>query len=316
MNLLVRERWPLLAGAGGSLLVLALFGLTDLGDRVADWNWRPLRIAVDGWGLALLVLALFLSAQLLLNTRISLRRERRLVETAAALREASARLEQLATTDTLTGLLNRGVFYERLGIEFRRSLRYRRPIALLMIDLDHFKLVNDEHGHPYGDFVLAETAAAIREELRESDIVGRYGGEEFVVMLPETERDAARTVAEKLRATVAARDLTRDGTAVQMTISVGVSGLPAEGVRVEVDLVARADEALYRAISVASQEVVSQAGRRSLQGDLLRTTLPMQVDVRDHRIILHEGLTNVEEDDGGHRERGRIGAAPQAGIGS
>ena len=222
MNLLVRERWPLLAGAGGSLLVLALF----------------------------------LSAQLLLNTRISLRRERRLVETAAALREASARLEQLATTDTLTGLLNRGVFYERLGIEFRRSLRYGRPIALLMIDLDHFKLVNDEHGHPYGDFVLAETAAAIREELRESDIVGRYGGEEFVVMLPETERDAARTVAEKLRAAVAARDLTRDGTAVQMTISVGVSGLPAEGVRVEVDLVARADEALYRAKREGRDRVV------------------------------------------------------------
>ena len=69
-------------------------------------------------------------------------------------------------------------------------------------------------------------------------------------------------------------------------------------------------------IRVASQEVVSEAGRRSPQGDLLRTTLPMQVDVRDHRIILHEGLTNVEEDDGGHRERGRIGAAPQAGIGS
>ena len=67
---------------------------------------------------------------------------------------------------------------------------------------------------------------------------------------------------------------------------------------------------------VASQEVVSQAGRRSPQGDLLRTTLPMQVDVRDHRTILHEGLTNVEEDDGGHRERGRVGAAPQAGIGS
>ena len=69
-------------------------------------------------------------------------------------------------------------------------------------------------------------------------------------------------------------------------------------------------------VRVASQEVVSQAGRRSPQGDLLRTTLPMQVDVRDHRIILHEGLTNVEDDDGGHRERGRIGAAPQAGIGS
>ena len=69
-------------------------------------------------------------------------------------------------------------------------------------------------------------------------------------------------------------------------------------------------------MGVASQEVVSQAGRRSPQGDLLRTTLPMQVDVRDHRIILHEGLTNVEDDDGGHRERGRVGAAPQAGIGS
>ena len=81
-------------------------------------------------------------------------------------------------------------------------------------------------------------------------------------------------------------------------------------------LLAGASVALLPFAPVASQEVVSQAGRRSPQGDLLRTTLPMQVDVRDHRIILHEGLTNVEEDDGGHRERGRIGAAPQAGIGS
>jgi diguanylate cyclase (GGDEF)-like protein len=256
VNLLMRERWPLLVGAGGSLLVLALFGLTDLGDRAAGWNWRPLGIAIDGWGFALLVLAVLLSVQLLLNARISLRRERRLVETAAALREANARLEQLRTTDTLTGLLTRGVFYERLGIEFRRSLRYSRPIALLMIDLDHFKLVNDEHGHPYGDFVLAETAAAIREALRESDIVGRYGGEEFVVMLPETERSAAWTVAEKLRVAVAARDLTHDGTAVQMTISVGVSALPAEGVRIETDLVARADEALYRAKREGRDRVV------------------------------------------------------------
>ncbi len=256
MNLLLRERWPLVAGGLGALLALVVFGLTD---GAIEWDWRPLGIAIAGWGVALLVLSLFLALQLLLNARVSLRRERRLVETGAALREASAQLERLATIDALTGLLNRRVFDERLGVEFRRSQRYGRPLSLLMIDLDHFKRVNDEHGHPYGDFVLAETARNISDSIRESDVVGRYGDEEFVVMLPETEQEAALTVAEKLRAEVCAREFRRDGVSVRMTFSVGVSAFPATGIRDEADLTSRADEALYEAKRMGCDRAVVAA---------------------------------------------------------
>jgi len=137
-----------MAGVLAALLLLLVFALSD---GAVESNRRPLGIVIAGWGAALLMVSLFLALQLLLNARTSLRRERRLVEIGAALREASAQLEHLTTTDTLTGLLNRRVFDERRGVEFRRLQRYRRPLSLLMIALDHFKGVNDEHGHPYGN---------------------------------------------------------------------------------------------------------------------------------------------------------------------
>ncbi len=258
MRLLLHERWPLVAGVVASPLLLVVFGLSD---GAIEWDGRPLGIAIGGWGVALLLLSLFLALQLLLNGRISLRRERRLVETGAALREASAQLARLATIDTLTGLLNRRVFDERLGVEFRRSQRYRRPLSLLMIDLDHFKRVNDEHGHPYGDFVLAETARSISDSIRESDVAGRYGGEEFVVMLPETEQKAALTVADKLRAEICGREFRRDGVSVRLTFSVGIAALPATGMGNEADLISRADEALYEAKRLGrDRAVVAAAG--------------------------------------------------------
>ena len=223
MSALTRGRWPLLAGLAAALVVLAIFAIADPDAS----GGRPLGIVLDGWTIALAVLALTLLAQLLLNARISLRRERLLVENSAELLEGTARLEALATTDTLTGMLNRRAFADRLAVELRRSIRYRRPVALLMIDLDHFKRVNDEHGHLYGDFVLAGAADTIRTNLRQSDVVARYGGEEFVAMLPETEQDAAITVAEKLRSAVGGRDFSRDGTTVRLTISIGVAA-PAD----------------------------------------------------------------------------------------
>ena len=255
MTPLLRGRWPLLAGLAGALAVLAVFAIADIDAT----DGRPLGIALAGWAIALLALALALLVQLLLNARISLWREQRLVENAAELLEMTARLEALATTDTLTGMLNRRAFADRLGVEFRRSTRYRRPLALLMIDLDRFKDVNDEYGHPYGDFVLAAVADTIRTNLRESDVVARYGGEEFVAMLPDTEQQAAITVAEKLRRAVSAHEFTRDGTTVRLTMSVGVSTLPLTESRDEDEFLSRADEALYEAKREGRDRVIVAA---------------------------------------------------------
>lgn len=241
MTIRLRERWPLLSGVAAAIVLLAL---------------SVLDLAESGWYLALAALALFLTLQLVLNGRLSLRRERRLVETGAALREATARLEQLAATDALTGLANRRVFDERLGEEFRRSRRYGRPLAVLMIDLDHFKRVNDEYGHPFGDLVLVGAAEIARASLREFDLVARYGGEEFVVLLPETGVDAALAVAEKLRSGVSAREFERNGTSVRTSVSIGVAGLPDPEIDDEHALVARADEALYAAKRSGRDRVV------------------------------------------------------------
>ncbi len=120
-----------------------------------------------------------------------------------------------------------------------------------MIDIDRFKQVNDRHGHPVGDAVLAQTAAILESSLRESDAIARYGGEEFAVVLPETGGAAAEHVAEKLRAAVEAQEFTSrtvtGEVALRITISIGVASLPDAATRSAETLVARADEALYAA---------------------------------------------------------------------
>jgi diguanylate cyclase (GGDEF)-like protein len=157
---------------------------------------------------------------------------------------SEARLQELAVTDPLTGVYNRRQFYENLSAEFRRSRRYKRPLALLLIDIDHFKEVNDRHGHTVGDEVLRTIAQALQRELRSIDLLARFGGEEFVVLLPETTTEAAVTVAEKLRRRVA--DHVFGAAGASLTISVGVAGLE-DGMAREDDLVQSADQALYRA---------------------------------------------------------------------
>ncbi len=204
-------------------------------------------IPMRGWVLALLIACVGLAGQLVLSGKVALRRERRLVYAAAEMRELTGRLERLATTDALTGLLNRRVFFEQLGIEFRRSIRYRHPLSVIMADLDHFKDVNDRFGHPFGDLVLSVTAQALRTSVRESDIVSRYGGEEFVLMLPETGRDEALLVAEKLRLAIQRQEYTNGVTETRITISLGVATTPDCVPNDAEDLVRLADDALYAA---------------------------------------------------------------------
>ncbi len=161
-------------------------------------------------------------------------------------RQYEARYYQ-AVTDALTGLANRRHLHTELEREVARALRFRRPLSLLMIDLDDFKRYNDAYGHPAGDQALQAVAQVLRSLIRKVDIAARYGGEEFTVVLPEADINAARQVGERIRSTVAALHR-QPGQALQapVTVSVGVATLPQHAQN-ERDLIVAADTALYQA---------------------------------------------------------------------
>ncbi len=153
-----------------------------------------------------------------------------------------------AMTDVLTGIWNRRYFEERYPAELQRARRYHRSLAVLMIDIDCFKSYNDTHGHLVGDQALQAVAQLLKNNLRASDILCRYGGEEFVILLPESDREHAVLAAEKLRRAVAAELLPigRSQTGGRLTISIGVSACPENG-EGEIELLHQADRALYAA---------------------------------------------------------------------
>jgi diguanylate cyclase (GGDEF)-like protein len=161
----------------------------------------------------------------------------------------------LATVDLLTGVLNRQALLSRLDDELERAARYQRPCSVVLVDLDHFKRVNDTHGHAAGDLVLREVADVLRTNVRAADIVGRYGGEEFMVVLPETDADDAAASAEKLRRLVGSRKIRLDdGYLRSVTLSAGVAG--GLGQHLQLDALVRdADAALYSAKALGRDQV-------------------------------------------------------------
>lgn len=148
--------------------------------------------------------------------------------------------------DQLTGLLTKESLYLALEMEIRRCLRYDLPLAVLMMDLDRFKSVNDTHGHLMGSHVLAEVGRLIRESIRAVDVAARYGGEEFLAYLAETPVSGAVPAAERVRRAIEEHPFTLDGVSIRVTISIGISAAPEHG-RDIAALVGRADRALYRA---------------------------------------------------------------------
>jgi len=170
---------------------------------------------------------------------------------AEALQEKVQRLEALATTDYLTSLLNHRAFQERLETESSRALRYSRCFSLLMLDIDHFKRINDIYGHQAGDEILRQLALQILGNCRETDVVARYGGEEFAVILPETRGDQAQAMAERMRSSVEAQPFTlNNAEPIRLTVSVGVADFPFDSSRPE-GLVMAADLALLRAKNIS-----------------------------------------------------------------
>lgn len=166
-----------------------------------------------------------------------------------------AKLRELATTDSLTGLNNRRRFMELSEREFARSVRYERPLAMFMLDIDHFKDVNDTYGHDVGDDVLRSLAETAVMALRGADILGRLGGEEFGVLLPETDESSAMEVAERLRRSIENTSISTREHTLKITVSIGVSTLKKDTSSVQ-DLLKHADVALYDAKQSGRNRVI------------------------------------------------------------
>mgnify|MGYP003149902760 CR=1 FL=1 len=163
-----------------------------------------------------------------------------------ALEHANKQLERLSSTDRLTGLLNRGTWENLLDAEFERYRRYGHNTVLVMFDIDHFKPINDTHGHLIGDEVIREVALITREALRQADRPGRYGGEEFAIILPETDIDGALVICERIRETIAETAVETDHGPIHCTVSMGLVKL-TDSAENYMQWLQQADEALYRA---------------------------------------------------------------------
>jgi len=164
--------------------------------------------------------------------------------TKNALENFNQELEVISRQDALTGLFNRGYWEECLRREFKRYRRTNRSPSLLMFDIDHFKRVNDEYGHPAGDEVIRTVASIVSDGIRETDMAGRYGGEEFAVILVDTEQEGAEITAERLRQAVEMSTISHGGHDLKVTISVGVAELN-EGAADYEEWIGHADRALY-----------------------------------------------------------------------
>jgi len=210
--------------------------------------WQPDELAFAG--------ALADQVSLVLGTDERRRLEQETERTRRELREA----QELALHDDLTGLYNRRAMDDMLADEAARAIRYRRPLAVVMLDFDHFKDINDRHGHRAGDGVLREAARLISSALRTNDKATRYGGEEFCLILPETGADEAFALAERLRLALAGHVFrveraAGDTVELRATASLGVASL-GEGTESAELLVRAADRALYEAKAAGRNQVV------------------------------------------------------------
>jgi len=205
----------------------------------------------------------FDKVELLARIRLLLRRkdvQDELKRKNQLLQRLNADLKRLAVTDELTQLYNRSHFLEKMACEMRRCVRYGAEMTLLLIDLDDFKAVNDSFGHIAGDEVLKEVAAVLPSCVRDSDMVGRYGGEEFVVYLVHTGLDGAQVPAERVRASVAGKVFDFPGGRYSITASIGVAVYAGDPKVGRDDFINMADVALYQAKAAGKNRAVAYGG--------------------------------------------------------
>lgn len=217
------------------LLVFTVLSSAQSGGALPSWNW------LENAGLAAGAFEAMVLSLGLADRTLQVRRER-------------DEVRELADVDGLTGVSNHRHSHERLAVLVHSARLHKRPLALMFIDMDHFKQLNDRYGHPVGDLVLRVSAASMLAQLRGRDLIGRYGGEEFLVATPDLEQAAALRVAERLRTTIAALDLSEFGVRENLTISIGVAmHLGDEAID---QLIARADAAMYQAKAQGRNRVV------------------------------------------------------------
>ncbi len=191
-----------------------------------------------------------------LELEARIRTGRRIAELHGELIAAREALREQATTDSLTGLANRRTILETLGRELERCRRLATACAIVFVDLDHFKHVNDTHGHPAGDEVLRQAASTMRAILRPYDLVGRYGGEEFVVVLPDCDAAGARAAGERLRASVAGTAISVGGVSLRVTCSLGIAVGDSRNGWDRDRLLNAADAAMYSAKRAGRDRIV------------------------------------------------------------
>lgn len=210
--------------------------------KLNDPKYAPFPYGMFAWSNQVSRLIIMLTASLL----------------AYALVSRSQKLLQMATRDPLTGLFNRGYVDDRFAVELSRARRYGKSLTIAVIDADHFKSLNDTHGHMAGDHVLRRIGELLHDTFRQSDTSGRYGGEEFVVILPETDIEAAHAKIESLRETVAATPF-KLGThqkEAQVTISAGLASFPEDGLSAA-DLFTLADDRMFQAKREGRNRVIA-----------------------------------------------------------
>ncbi|GII03750.1 GGDEF domain-containing protein [Planobispora takensis] len=241
--------WPILLAIGCAVLfALVNTGLIAVAAHAADpeSHWRE--VLWDRETLLLDVVELCLGVIVAITCGINLVLLVLALPPVVLLQRSllHAQLQAAARTDSKTGLLNAAAWQREADTEISRARRNGECLALLIIDIDHFKRVNDAYGHLLGDQVLIGVAGTLRNQLRDYDVVGRFGGEEFVVLLPRADADEAQRVAERLRVRIARMRIPTDGTEVTVTVSTGIAIMKVHGDDL-IELLAAADLALYRA---------------------------------------------------------------------
>ncbi len=252
---------PTRGAALGLMVLVVVFAMFRLGPREAlglaaaallllgaASRWLtltdPFHFPADVEALNLAYTTVVLAGVALLAMRVTQLREQH-QQQRTELQQALSRISELATRDELTGLPNRRAILDQLATETARQARKKLPLAIALIDLDHFKRINDAHGHAGGDQVLRGFAHRVESELRGGDVMARWGGEEFLLMLPDTSIEAAQQCLQRLRDRLRASPFDEVAPGLQLTFSAGVTGCLGQG---DIDsAIERADQAMYRA---------------------------------------------------------------------